>query len=215
MQTMAKDHSRYQQGIIKRYYEHQETIRSERLSDLVAEIWLCEEPAQAAKLWGRAQVALMKAGCSASEAAKVAGSGDVETLAKLVKSIDAGAIKPSQDAGRTGDARADEKLKVARGARSVADGRTIEQMKRDKAASEGKDSLQEPNLKRALGAFRRKLKLARRDDESQIRGRYTTRGEASKIVAISPPADYPQAVWQELVRLGRLKPGGGGTYQLP
>src|SRR5690606_15750611 len=127
------------------------------------------EPAKATKLWGRAQVALMKAGCSAAQAAKVVGDGDVEALAKLVKAIDAGQITPIQD-GNAGNRQpaVGETPIAARGARSVADGRTIEQMKREKAAAAGTDSLQEPNLKRALSAFRRKLKLTRRDDESKI-----------------------------------------------
>ncbi|MEX0654317.1 MAG: hypothetical protein WD534_06855 [Phycisphaeraceae bacterium] len=221
---MAKDLTRHQEGIVKRYYEHQETTRSNRLSDLVAEIWLCEDPKKATKLWGHVQVALMKAGCNATLAAKVVGNMDTEALAKLVQEIDAGRTPtaggggaPAGAGGESGGATAagDDSPKLARGAQSVADGRSIEQMKREKAAAGGYDSLEEGNLKRAMNAFRRKLKNIRRDDESQIRGRYVTRGEASKIVAISPPYEFPPAVWQELARLGRLKHAGQGTYQLP
>lgn len=216
---MAKDSSSHQQKIINRYYEHQETIRAERLSDLVAELWLCEDKAKATKLWGRAQVALMKAGCDANEAAQVAGDRDVEKLAELVQAIDAGRLPGGETAGSAASSSpATDQAKpeqIARGARSVADGRSIEQMKREKAAAAGTDSLDEANLKRALKAFRRKLKTLRRDDESQIRGRLLTSGQPSSITAITPPHDYPVAVWQELARLGRLKSAGQGTYQLP
>ena len=219
---MAKDFTRHQEGIVKRYYEHQQTIRSERLSDMVAELWLCEDPAKATKLWGRAQVALMKAGCDATQAANVVGNRDVEGLAQLVKDIDAGrlpgAAAPAGAAGAdagAGEAGGTGEARLAPGARSVADGRTIQQMKREQAAAGGYDSLEEPNLKRALKAFRRKLKTLRRDDESSLRGRYVTRGGSSGIVAISPPNEYPAAIWQELVRLGRLKSAGQGTYELP
>jgi hypothetical protein len=69
-------------------------------------------------------------------------------------------------------------------------------------------------LKRALKAFRKRLKLTRLDDESHLRGRRLTSGRASDIVAIVPPNDFPQAVWDELVRQGRLKKSGGGMYEL-
>lgn len=209
---MAKDLTPHQQKIVKNYYEHQETNRSEKLTDLVAEIWLCEDPAKLTRLWGKAQTALMKAGCDATQAAKVAGDRDTEALAKLAQQIDAG--RPTQSSTAVGEGWQDDGL-PNRGVPSAADGRTIEQMRREKAAAAGTDSLDEANLKRAMKAFRRKLKTLRREDESQLRGRYVTRGEGSTIVAISPPNDFPPAVWQELVRLGRLKSAGQGTYQLP
>ncbi|MFW6059466.1 MAG: hypothetical protein ACODAQ_04760 [Phycisphaeraceae bacterium] len=210
---MSKDLTPHQQKIVKGYYEHEQTIRAEKLSDLVAEIWLCEDVAKATKLWGRAQVALMKAGCDPTQAASVVGKRDVEALAKLVQAIDAG--RSGAGASTTAGEATDDAASAGRGIPSVADGRTIEQMKREKAAAAGTDSLDQDNLKRALKAFRRKLKTLRREEESQIRGRYVTRGQSSSIVAISPPSQFPPAVWQELVRLGRLKPAGQGLYQLP
>jgi len=108
-----------------------------------------------------------------------------------------------------------ERPTIARWARSLADGRTIAQAKREQYAAAGTDSLEQANLKRALKAFRRKLKTLRREDESRLTGRYVTRGETSAITAITPPNEFPPAVWRELVRLGRLKAAGQGTYQLP
>jgi hypothetical protein len=69
-------------------------------------------------------------------------------------------------------------------------------------------------LKRAFKAFKKRLKLTRLDEESQITGRVLTGGRDSGIVAIQPPNEFPQAVWDELVRQGRLKPAGHGTYEL-
>ena len=211
---MAKDLSRHQEKIVKRYYEHQETIRANRLSDLVAEIWLCEDQKKATRLWGQVQVALMKAGCNANQAASVVGKRDTEALAKLVQAIDAGKPTGNENAvpmaPQPPDAFPPEEPRV----KSVADGRTIEQMKREKAAAAGTDSLDDANLKRAMRAFRKKLKTSKLADESKLGGRYTTRGAASNIVAISPPYEYPAAVWQELARRGQLKYAGQGTYQL-
>ena len=33
-------------------------------------------------------------------------------------------------------------------------------------------------------------------------------------MAIAPPNQFPQAVWDELVKQGKLKKGGQGTYEL-
>jgi len=69
-------------------------------------------------------------------------------------------------------------------------------------------------LKAAFKAFKRRLKLSRLDDESSLRGGHTTSGRSSGIVAITPPNDFPPEVWEELVKQGKLKKSGRGTYEL-
>jgi hypothetical protein len=69
-------------------------------------------------------------------------------------------------------------------------------------------------LKQAFKAFKKRLKLTRLDAESNIGGGPLSSGRDSGIVAIQPPNDFPQAVWDELVRQGKLKPAGHGTYEL-
>lgn len=78
----------------------------------------------------------------------------------------------------------------------------------------GGDGPSKEELKRALKAFRKRLKLMRLDDESRIGGGATTSGSRSGIVAIRPPEKYPKAVWDELVKQGKLKDAGGGLYEL-
>ena len=68
-------------------------------------------------------------------------------------------------------------------------------------------------LKSALKAFKKRLKLTRLDNESRLVGGPLT-GRASEIVAISPPNQYPAEVWDELVRQGKLRKMGGGLYGL-
>jgi len=70
------------------------------------------------------------------------------------------------------------------------------------------------DLKAAFKAFKKRLKLTRLEDESKLSRRATTSGQASGIVAIMPPNQFPQAVWDELVRQGKLKKAGQGTYEL-
>jgi|AMFO01.1.fsa_nt_gi hypothetical protein len=69
-------------------------------------------------------------------------------------------------------------------------------------------------LKRALKAFRKRLKLARLDEESRIGGAFSA-GERSGLVGIEPPDQYPPDVWAELVRQGRLLDAGQRLLELP
>jgi len=74
--------------------------------------------------------------------------------------------------------------------------------------------LDKATLKSAMRAFRKRLKLARLDDESRLGGRSLTPGARSGITGIRAPDRFPPEVWEELVRQGRLESHGGGLYGL-
>jgi aryl-alcohol dehydrogenase-like predicted oxidoreductase len=67
-------------------------------------------------------------------------------------------------------------------------------------------------LKAALKAFRKRLKLTRLDDQSRIGAGPMSSGRESGIVGIVPPEQFPQAVWDELVRQGKLRKWGAQQY---
>ena len=69
-------------------------------------------------------------------------------------------------------------------------------------------------LKRALKAFRKRLKLTQLDHESSLGGGPLSGGRPSRIVAITPPDQYPRQVWDTLVEQGRLKKSAQGQYEL-
>jgi hypothetical protein len=69
-------------------------------------------------------------------------------------------------------------------------------------------------LKSALKAFKKRLKLTRLDDQSRIGVGPMSSGRESAIVAIMPPEQFPQAVWDELVRQGKLRKAGSQQYEL-
>ncbi len=69
-------------------------------------------------------------------------------------------------------------------------------------------------LKQAFKAFRKRLKLTRLGDESKISGSPMSSGRKSDVVAITPPGQFGQAVWDELVKQGKLKNAGHGMYEL-
>lgn len=68
-------------------------------------------------------------------------------------------------------------------------------------------------LKQAYKAFKKRLKLTRLDAESKVSSSPLT-GRTWGIEAISPPDQYPAAVWDELVKQGKLKDAGRGLYSL-
>ena len=70
-------------------------------------------------------------------------------------------------------------------------------------------------LRKALKAFKKRLKLSRLDDESSLGHGPMSSGRSSGIVAVVAPNQYPKAVWDKLVEQGRLKYAGQGLYQLP
>jgi hypothetical protein len=75
------------------------------------------------------------------------------------------------------------------------------------------DSITPETLRRALKAFKKRLKLTRLDDESSLTGG-PLGGRRGSIVAIQPPNTYPREVWEELVKQGKLRHSGGGLYEL-
>lgn len=69
-------------------------------------------------------------------------------------------------------------------------------------------------LRLAMKAFRKRLKLTRLDDESRLGYGPMSSGQESGVVAIRPPDQFPKAVWQELANQGKLKRDAGGLYSL-
>lgn len=76
------------------------------------------------------------------------------------------------------------------------------------------DSPTPDELRKAMKAFKKRLKLTRLDDEASLGVGPMSGGRASGIVAVMPPNQYPQSVWDALVAQGRLKYAGQGLYQL-
>ncbi|MEE9296328.1 MAG: hypothetical protein V3W34_15395 [Phycisphaerae bacterium] len=65
------------------------------------------------------------------------------------------------------------------------------------------DSPTPEEVGKAMKAFKKRLKLARLDDESSLGRGPMSGGKSSGIVAIMPPNQYSKDVWDELVARGR------------
>jgi hypothetical protein len=83
-----QDFSKTQQGIIKRYYENIDGISLQKLSELVTELYLAEGKKRE-KLWKTAVSAMQKLGVPQTRIDLLVAKNSPESLAGLVKEIQA------------------------------------------------------------------------------------------------------------------------------
>lgn len=76
--------SKYQQGIVRRYYEHLDGIALTKLSESVSELYLCTDPKKAEKLWQGVERALDKTAGGDAKVRDVLKSRNIQQLARLV-----------------------------------------------------------------------------------------------------------------------------------
>ncbi len=69
-------------------------------------------------------------------------------------------------------------------------------------------------LKRALKAYRKRLKLLRLDDESSASRNPLSKGENSSITGVRPPEQYDRDIWDMLIQQGKLRDAGDGLLEL-
>ena len=69
-------------------------------------------------------------------------------------------------------------------------------------------------MKKALRAFRKRLKFMRLDEESKLGVGPMTGGKKSEIKAIIPPMEFSREVWDALVRSGQMLDRKQGFYEL-
>jgi hypothetical protein len=68
-------------------------------------------------------------------------------------------------------------------------------------------------LRTALKAFRKRLKMMQLEDDSKL-GHSPLTGQKSTVTAIRPPSGFGKEIWEELATKGVLKYDGGGLYML-
>jgi len=81
------DYTPYQRKIIKRYYDNQDELMVQRLSEIVSELYLADTPKKLEQLWRRAETALDKSSASKSQVRRVLEKRDPALLARLVEDV--------------------------------------------------------------------------------------------------------------------------------
>ena len=76
------------------------------------------------------------------------------------------------------------------------------------------DGPSKEELRLAMKAFRKKLKLTRLDEESRLGYGPTSTGEKSRVSAITPPYQFSKEIWKELARQGKLKQETSTLYSI-
>ena len=71
----------------------------------------------------------------------------------------------------------------------------------------------EEELRKALKAFKKRMKLTQLDDDSKL-GHSPLTGKRETVVAIQPPTGFGREVWEELAEKGFLKRDGGARRRL-
>ncbi len=86
---MPKDrnYTSYQKGIIRRYYDHKDDLMSQKLGEIVSELYICTEEKKAARLWKSARAALLNAGANEARVDCIVDARDLEALARIVGEI--------------------------------------------------------------------------------------------------------------------------------
>lgn len=86
---MAKgqDLSKHQRGIVRRYYEHRDTIALQKLGEILSDLWLAESEKKVAALWNSAATALKNAGADPAHAARIVETRNLKALADLVNEL--------------------------------------------------------------------------------------------------------------------------------
>jgi hypothetical protein len=72
----------------------------------------------------------------------------------------------------------------------------------------------EEDMKKALKAFKKRIKLTRLDDESRLSHGPMSSGAQDKVISIQPPAGFGRQVWEDLADAGYLKRDGVGFFEL-
>jgi hypothetical protein len=71
----------------------------------------------------------------------------------------------------------------------------------------------EEELKKALKAFKKRLKVTQLEEDSRL-GHSPLTGAKTRIVAICPPSGFGREIWEELADKGYLKRERDGLFEL-
>ena len=86
---MAKGqfHTPYQKGIIKRYYENKSDLCTQKLGEIVSDLYLETKPARIKQLWESAETAALNLGANKVRLAKIVAERNLPALAKLAEEL--------------------------------------------------------------------------------------------------------------------------------
>ena len=77
----------HQKGIVKRYYENKETIQTQKLGEIVSDLYMTDDPKDKKRLWKKARTALLNAGVHEGKVENVVQDRDLDELARILEEV--------------------------------------------------------------------------------------------------------------------------------
>ena len=176
--------------------QNNNAIRAE-LAERIEEISRSEDE-QAGPIWGAIHKLLLKMKVPPSDIMPIIAARDLDSLHTL--------LQPPSD--QTIDSSPESSPPES----SPQEDQSVESSPSPETATP--ESINRETLKKAMKAFRKRIKLIRLDHESKLGYGPMTGGRAADFNAIMPPQKYPKVVWEALVEDGQLKRAGPGFYML-
>lgn len=199
-----------QQGIVKRYYNNLDTISLQKLGELVSDIAVCTDAKKLGDLWQRVHKALQKSPADQLKASRIVAERNLESLAKLIGELSN--MKPTDAPPRPPVGMRTPLVPVKPAVPDATHAAGTEPVEAiAKAAPPG--TFTPELLAKALGAFKKRLKMNQLDEDSKL-GRSPMSSTKARVTAITPPREYPRAVWDELFAQGKIRPVGSGMFEL-
>lgn len=82
-----KEYTPYQKGVIKRYYENKDDLSTQKLGEVVSDLYLATNAKNVKRLWASAEAALLNLGVKKDRVEKIVKARDLEALAKLATEL--------------------------------------------------------------------------------------------------------------------------------
>ena len=82
-----RSYTPYQKRVIRRYYQNREAASTQRLGEIVTELYLAESEKKVARLWQQVEKLLANAGANEKWIAGVVKDRNLEALAEIVKDL--------------------------------------------------------------------------------------------------------------------------------
>ena len=197
-----------------------DAVLAQKLGELVSDLYMSTDESDIRRLWTSAHRMLLKSKADPGRVEAVMKARRAGALATLVKELEQASRSPLQRLHASPQGAQEHKPQSAVGVTNPAPAApesSVPAVASDAAPAStapASPSISQDQLKSAMKAFRKRLKLTRLDDESRLGNRAMTGGRQSQIVAILPPREYPPAVWEELAKQGKLREAGSGFFEL-
>ena len=81
------EHTPYQKGVIRRFYEHRDTLALQKLAEIVSDLYLATSEKAIGRKWQSAHSQMLAAGVHKHQAQTILDERDLGALARLVAEL--------------------------------------------------------------------------------------------------------------------------------